>query len=142
MKTTILSLSLLALLAATSCKKDKEEMTPLTKESIAGNYILTQATAQSGSSERDVTEFFLEDCERDDIIQFKTDMTFEVTDNGVQCDPPTEETGPWALPGNNKISIDGDEADVKKWDGKELHFSRSDVVDGQNVTVLFKMRKQ
>jgi len=83
----------------------------------------------------------MQDCERDDVLHLKADLTFEVTDNGVQCDPPTEETGVWAIINEKTIFIDDDEAEVKKWNGKELHFARPDNINGQDVTIVFKLRK-
>src|SRR6476620_1957528 len=120
MKKLLLSLSLINLLAVISCSPDKELAPALTKEALAGDYQITAITAKSASTEWDVSEFYLEDCERDDIIHFKTDLTFEVTDEGIKCNPPSNDSGPWDIINDHTIFLDDDDAEVKKWDGKVL----------------------
>ena len=141
MKRSILTLLLFSLLTATSCKPDKELEPALKRETIVGDYIVTAITIRSGALEQDVREYFMEDCEYDDVIHFKADLTFEVTDEGVQCDPPTHEVGPWDIIDNNTFVLDEEEVEVKKWDGKELHFARPDFFNGQEVSVVFKLQK-
>jgi len=134
---------MLCLLTATSCQKEKgEEKVQLNTTAVAGNYKVTAITMLAGTVESDVRPFFMEPCEYDDLIQFKTDKTFIVTDAGVRCSPPTDETGTWDLPGNNKFILDGEETEVKKWDGKELHLTTSETVNAQQATITFKLEKQ
>lgn len=141
MKRTFFSFSLISLLFTISCSPDKELEPALTKQAIIGDYIVTAITAKSPTSEWDVSEYYMEDCERDDVIHFKADLTFEVTDDGIKCNPPTSESGPWDIINDHTIFLDDDEAEVKKWDGKELHFARPDIINGQDVSIIFKLRK-
>jgi hypothetical protein len=142
MKKITLGLAMLSLLTATSCEKEKEDKSALEINNVAGNYKVTGVTMLSGATESDVSEFFMQACDRDDILNLKTDKTFAVVDAGIQCAPPNNENGTWDLPGNNKLVLDGEVADVKKWDGKQLHISREEIIFGQNATVTFKLEKQ
>ena len=143
MKKTTFGLALLCLLTATSCKKEKgEEKIQLNTTTVSGNYKVTAITMLTGTVESDVRPFFMEPCEYDDIIQFKTDKTFMVTDAGMKCSPASNETGTWDLPGNNKFILDGEETEVKKWDGKELHLSAAETINSQPTTITFKLEKQ
>jgi hypothetical protein len=136
-----LSFSLLGLLSFTACSKDKDDTITLTESSIAGRFVVINVTALTGTVERDVTEFFMMDCEKDDVITLNKNNTFKVTDEGIVCTPPTDEEGAWSLPGNGKIDIDGEVMKVTKWDGIELHFNRQERIDDKDAVVTFKLRK-
>jgi hypothetical protein len=144
MKKTLLAMAALALLTFSSCKKDDDDNrdTSVTKEALAGDYKLVSASAKVGSlPEFDATDQYADECALDDILTLKTDFTFLRTDAGVKCSPVGDETGTWALPGNNKIVIEGQELTIIKWDGKELHGTTTQtipVVGQATLTVKFK----
>lgn len=150
MKRMLLTLTTFCLLALTNCSKDDSnddtnQPPSLTKESLAGNYKLSSLWAKTNltPTEIDITNQ-LEACLRDDIYSLKTDFTYTYSDAGTKCNPPADDTGTWALPGNNKIDLDGDRFDVVKWDGKELQISRqeTDPTTQQQATVRAVLTKQ
>ena len=145
MKKTLLAFSALALLTFGSCDKEDDVDTSITKEALAGSYKLTAITAKVGSfPEQDFTNQALEACERDDITTLKTDFTYTYTDAGTKCSPPSDFTGTWGLPGNNKMEIDGDVYTIAKWDGKELHGTTTEVepTTGQQAIITVKYTRQ
>jgi hypothetical protein len=149
MKKMLLAFVAAGMLLFSSCSKDDDEddNTPppsLTKESLAGNYKLTGLKVKLGSApEIDYLGQFPA-CEVDDIYNLKTDFTYAYIDAGTKCNPPGDDTGVWGLPGNNKITLDGQELNVDKWDGKELHATGSgtDPNTGQSGTVRFEFTRQ
>ena len=145
MKKTLLAITTLTLLTFGSCKKDDDDNgeKEVTKETLAGDYKLASVWAKYGSfDEMEVTEDYLEECVLDDKLTLKTDFTFLRTDTGLKCNPPGDDSGTWALPGNNKIVIEGREMTIIKWDGKELHGSAIENIPffGQ-ATVTLKFNK-
>jgi hypothetical protein len=142
---------LLFLLSATlifiaGCKKDDDEpedTTSVTIKNVSGNYKLTDYALKSGS----VTISFYDSipsCSQDDIITLKTDKTYTWADSGVKCTGSTDETGTWDLSGTTKFIWDGDTLDINRFDGKDLEisFTEEDDQTGQDVSLIFKFRKQ
>ncbi len=122
MKKAILALSMLVVLA--SCKKDKndEQITP-TKENLTGSYKMTAATLASGGTSVDIfnNPTFFEACDRDDIYKLNADLTYEIVDAGMVCNPDNNYTGgTWSLVSTTSINIDGDVYTIKSWNGKTL----------------------
>ena len=149
MKKLLLTFTTLSLLLLASCDKDdddKNEEPSVTVESLSGNYKLTAIWVKPDAlpSEIDATDRFLAPCVKDDIYNLKTDFTYAYIDAGTKCDPPGDDNGTWALPGNNVIHIDGDPYNVVKWDGSNLHISQSgtDPDTGQTGTVRLEFTRQ
>lgn len=150
MKKLLLAFTTLSMLLLSSCDKDDDEdeneEPSVTVESLAGNYKLTGIWVKLNSlpSEVEVTNDRLEDCEKDDIYNLKSDFTYAYLDAGTKCSPPGDGSGTWALPGNNVIHIDGTPFNVVKWDGTELHISQSgtDPATGQSGTVRIVFIRQ
>jgi hypothetical protein len=150
MKKFLLTFTTFCLLFLTNCSKDDDnddtnQPPALTKEALAGNYKLTSVWVKTNlvPTEVEVTDQ-LDACERDDIYNLKTDFTYIYTDAGTKCTPPGDGDGTWALPGNDKIDLDGTRFDVVKWDGKELQISRqeTDPTTQQQATVRLVFTKQ
>jgi hypothetical protein len=120
MRKIILSLAVIMLVTA-SCKKgDNDESLALTKENIAGSYKLTAVTMGG----QDLMSQFVEDCMRDDIYTFKTDLTYSYADAGIKCDPDGSYTdGEWSVPSNTTFEYDGDTYTVVKFTSKTLQIS-------------------
>lgn len=78
---TVFSLFILA-----SCKKDKDE-DPSTPLSIVGKW--KQSSGTYNPAYFGTTDYFAdyEACEKDDIIEFKSDNTFEINEGATKCDP-------------------------------------------------------
>ena len=129
---------------ATACKKDNNDSVPITTENLAGNYKFASATVKYGSSpEQDYSSFvFTEECEKDDITTLKTDGTYTVLDAGVQCDPPTEDSGTWSLSGSNTIVMDGEDFTISRFDGKTLQLTDTYTDNGQTITLKLTLSKQ
>lgn len=129
-------------LLATACKKDDNNNTPITEENLVGSYKVVSIKAKYGSSpEMDITDDFLDPCEKDDIITLKSNKTYVVTDAGVQCDPPTNEEGEWSLQGSTFHFEDIDYT-IDKFEGGTLQFSATETYQGQTSKVIFTFKKQ
>lgn len=139
MKKMFFALSVVALLA-TSCKKDDAEKSSnvtATKENLTGSYMLSKVAAQVGSyPESDVTNVYLEQCDRDDIYKLNADDTYQVVDAGEQCD--NDYQGDWSLTNATTIVIDGDTYTIRKFDGKSLEL----VLDSGNGKLISYYTKQ
>ena len=130
MKKILLSFSVVALLATTSCKKDNDNnnnqsVTP-TKENLVGTWKVTAATVSSGgqnvnvfNNSNEMMNFF-EPCERDDQYQLKSDLTYAYVDAGTQCDPEGSYDGTWNLVNATTLQVDGQDGTIKSFNGKNL----------------------
>ena len=129
MKKILLSLSVAALFATTSCKKDKEttnqSVTP-TKENLVGTWKITAATVSSGGQNVNVFNNsnesinFFEPCERDDRYQLNADLTYAYIDAGTQCDPEGSYEGTWNLVNATTMQVDGQDGTIKSFNGTSL----------------------
>ena len=89
----------------TSCKKDKDKTCALSVTAVAGNYKITaiRYKATPTSAETDYFNIFFSDpCERDDVFSFNANGTYILTDAGVRCSPPGDDSGLWSLTINSK----------------------------------------
>jgi hypothetical protein len=141
MKKLFLSLSVLALLTATSCNKDNDdvpqEITP-TKENLTGTYKITAATMQVGSSAAvDIfnDNAFFEACQKDDNHKLNANLTYEMEDAGTQCNPPGTYSDFWDLVNSSTIEIDGVQGTIKSWDGRTLVVAGTD--QGTTITMTY-----
>jgi|SRR5215213_3182552 len=140
MKKVLFGLLSLTLIVATSCKKSKDAPA-LTKENVAGTYILEKVTAKvNGGAEQDITSDMYEDCEKDDEMTFNVDFTFNSHDAGTECSG--DYSGTWALPAANKFEFDGTVYDVANWDGTRLAYSQTSEQMGITGTVTFYIKKK
>lgn len=142
MKSTFLCLSLFALLS-TACKKDKDEAKPVTKEDLAGTYVITSVKAQAGTpNEVDYTELVFDDCQRDDTYVLKADGTYTIDDNANTC-PDSPEGGVWDFK-DNKFTIEAfsQTGNLKSWDGKTLVVENTVSVSGFTQTVQVTFTRQ
>ncbi len=144
MKKSVIALLTFATLATVSCKKeDKQEAPAVTKENIAGTYMVGSYKVQIGSGvEEDKTTEVFEPCQLDDMTTFKTDLTYAVVDAGTQCSPATEESGAWDLPSSTSMVFDGETFTIKSWNGKELVLTQTDNSGGINVITTLTINKQ
>ena len=111
MKTTLLSLSLLSILALgnLSCKKDSDdsEECEINVATVAGKYKLVSAKFVNGSTETDALPTLYDACELDDINELKPDKTFVYTDGGTVCTPSGSTSGTWDISGMTLILNSG-----------------------------------
>ncbi len=109
MKKLLFGAMALVLFVGAGCKKDKKDATcELNSASIVGNYKLTAATMQSGTSSPEVSilNTFYQPCELDDITTYNANNTFAYQDQGTVCDPSGSYTGTWSLSGSNLLQIE------------------------------------
>ncbi|HYC28425.1 MAG TPA: hypothetical protein VEB42_06400 [Chitinophagaceae bacterium] len=139
MKKVLFGLLSLTLIVATSCKKSKDAPA-LTKENVAGQWMLDKVTFKYASSEQDITSAWVDDCEKDDVITLKVDFTYDSKDEGVEC--TGDYSGTWGLPAANKFELDGDQYDVSTWDGSSLAISQAYDFGGNNGTIIMYMKKK
>jgi len=120
-KLLILSFSFLLFI---SCNKDESDSPTCTTSAatIAGTYKTTAAVYKETSSgaEQDVYDLLLNDCEKDDLINLKTNSTYEITEGTINCTPPSDPiSGSWSIPGSNLI-LEGESSTIKSFDCKTL----------------------
>ena len=82
-----LAFLIISLAGLSSCKKDKDQPA-ISIESISGSYKIAAWTYQYAQLPEEDLIQYMEDCEKDDILNFKDDKSFTNTDAGVQCTPP------------------------------------------------------
>lgn len=107
-----------------SCSKDAGN-TPCTINSaaIAGTYKLTAVTYKANSTTAEVDYFkdpYYVACERDDVITFNSNGTYQFTDAGIVCSPSGNDNGTWVLSGTTSMQIDGDNVILESFDCKTL----------------------
>jgi hypothetical protein len=131
--------TLIVLLAAFffSCQKDPEPPTCATNAtSLSGSYKITAVTYKENASAAEVdyySLFYTEPCERDDILTFNANGTYQFTDAGIVCDPSNSDNSTWSLVGNT-ITVDGDPATIESFDCKTLVvFTEDEVVPGDKI---------
>jgi len=132
-KTPIFILSALVLF---SCKKDSEETCATNTASVSGSYKVTAVTYKENATAPEInyyTVWYTETCERDDIITFNSNGTYQSVDAGVVCTPSNGDNGTWSLVGNT-IQLDGDPATIESFDCKSLVISIADgLVNGDKI---------
>jgi hypothetical protein len=119
-----------------SCKKDKNECTT-SVSAISGAYKITSMLYKenASASETEVFPIWFDACERDDVLTFNTNGTYQETDAGIKCSPPGDDDGTWALSGNT-MTIDGDPTTLESFDCKTLVLVNSDTqVAGDRVKI-------
>ena len=142
MKKTIIAFVAIVTLA-TSCKKDKNEQTAVTKENLAGTYKIASVKMQvNGGAEQDITTSYYEACELDDLQTLKTDMTYLNVDAGVQCSPAGDFSGTWDLPNNTTIVLDGFSLTIKSLTGSQLVVGDSETSGGVTTSYAITLNKQ
>jgi hypothetical protein len=139
MKKSILALSVFSLLF-TACKKDKDEpanVTP-TVQNLSGRYKLAQIAAKVGSSpEQNVTDSYLESCEKDDIYTLNVNLTLAYQDAGTVCNPSESYDSDWKLNSSTSIELDGDTYTIRKFNGTSLELTEN-YGGGTLITYLTK----
>jgi hypothetical protein len=119
-KTTLFILSAVLLF---SCKKDNEEPACTTNAtSVSGSYKIASVTYKENAAAAEVdfyTVIYAEPCERDDVLTFNANGTYQATDAGTVCTPAGGNSGTWSLSGNT-ITLDGDASTIESFDCKTL----------------------
>jgi len=107
-----------------SCKKNKDNNSSCTTDvaSISGSYKITAYTYQASPSSPEVdhyTTLFPDACDRDNVLVFSTNGTYQLVDAGVVCSPSGDDNGTWSLSGNT-MTVNGDQTTIESFDCKTL----------------------
>ncbi len=121
-----------------SCNKDDDNNPPaITMESLAGDYKITSATIAG----TDILDIYLKACQKDDVYTLNADGTYEITDAGTTCIPPSDTTGTWTLSGND-ITIGTQQFTVVNFNGSTIEATTIADQNGIPVTVDVVFTKQ
>lgn len=139
MKKVLFGLLSLTLIVATSCKKSKDAPA-FTKENVSGAYSLEKVTFKVGNNEQDFTDYYVESCQKDDIITLNIDFTYDSQDAGEEC--TGDYSGTWGIPAASKFQRDDTIYDVASWDGTNLAVSESYDFGGNTGSLILYMKKK
>lgn len=127
------------LLCLFSCKKEETaNKTALTKENIVGTW---KQTAETQNGINTWNSAFYDECEMDDVVQFKSDDTYQRTDAGQTCASSTNESGSWSLTGTAFV-INGQSMSVDSFTGSKLVLKQTETSNGATLTVMATLTKQ
>jgi len=142
MKRALLIMASSAVLFA--CKKEKAD-TPgcaITVENLSGGYRLTalQYKLSQNAAPADFLAY-MDDCEKDDIINLKKDGTYKEDDAGTVCDPVKTAEGTWQLHGNTLTSDGTLNGTIASYDCKTLvYYIDNAITPGDRLT--YTLEKQ
>jgi hypothetical protein len=140
MKKVLFGLLSIALITGTACKKSKDAPA-ITKENLAGTYVMTASTMKMGSSpEMDIFSQ-LDACQKDDQFKLNLDGSFLVIDAGTKCDPDGSYSDTWSLSGTT-ITIEGESGTVSKFDGTNLEVTSEYTDSGITFQLKATYKKQ
>jgi len=127
-----------------ACKKEKADAPgcAITVENLSGAYKLT-ALQYKLSQNAAPSDFlaYMDDCEKDDIINLKKDGTYKEDDAGTVCDPAKTAEGTWLLHGNTLISDGTLNGTIAGYDCKTLvYYIDNAITPGDRLT--YTMVKQ
>lgn len=90
-------LVLLVTVAFASCKKSSDEATTcgVTVAAVAGNYKITKITISSLGVNQDITDDVLSTCQKNAVINLKSDKTATYTESGTGCSGT--DSGTWDI---------------------------------------------
>lgn len=142
--TRILALVVLSAVAFSACSKNKEESLAVTKDNLAGTYMITSIIAKQNSDpEQDVTDqYFDEACEIDDEYLLKASGSLDRFDGSTTCSPTNAYTGDtWAID-NKTIVFDDFYGDVIKLTTTQMVLKFTMTVGNQSITVTYYFSKK
>ncbi len=107
MKKVLFGLMAISLLAATGCKKDKDETCDLNTTTLQGTYKITAATYKADANAPVEDEYATWDlCDKDDLYILGANFQLTITDAGQVCTPSNSDTGGWLFDAaNNQLSL-------------------------------------
>src|SRR5436190_23338529 len=125
--------------ALSSC--DKPLICEVSKENIIGSFILAAAAYRSNSTATEIDYYDVispDPCDKDDILTFKSDGSFELVDAGLKCSPENNDSGVWTLNGRT-LTSDGDKTPIVDFEcNKRIVFSITDVyISGDKLKMTY-----
>jgi len=121
-------------MAIFSCKKDKNDNTndnpscATNVASISGSYKIMAYTYKASASSPEIdyyTTLFPDACDRDNVLSFNANGTYQLVDAGIVCSPSGDDNGTWSLSGNT-MTVDGDGTAIESFDCKTLVLANMD----------------
>lgn len=127
-----------------ACKKEKENTPrcPITAENLSGAYKLTalQYKTSANAAPSDYLAY-MDDCEKDDIINLKNNGTYKEDDAGTVCDPVKTAEGTWQVHGNTLTSDGTLHGTISSFDCKTLvYYVENAIKPGDRLT--YTLEKQ
>jgi hypothetical protein len=128
------------LLLLTACSKEKD--VAITKENIAGTYKYVKVTFKPGGngSEKDVSSFYLPDCEKNNLLTFEVDGDYIYDATGVTCG--VDENSIWNLNSTTSISIDGTVFELESFNGSTMIIAHNFDHLGEDGKLKTHLKKQ
>jgi hypothetical protein len=169
--TKLLTLLLLSAALYTSCKKDKGDDTEtpatttpppatppttpptdtpttsandtlaITKDNLVGTYIVASIKYKINGITTDMTNQIMLPCEKDDLLIFKADLTFEYKDAGTVCSPSGDNKSTWSTDGKT-VTIYGTKNTVKVLTRTTLVFEDLMTESGISYTATTTLTRQ
>lgn len=128
-----------------SCKKDEDKPSgcEINKANLSGSYKFTAVEYKQSASATPVNYMqFMEDCEKDNILELRNDGTYEYKDAGNVCASHEVEKGSWNLQGHI-LTLDDEPlpGTITSFDCKTLvYYVENGITDGDRMT--YTMTKQ
>lgn len=148
MKRTLLLLALFGFLF--SCKREMpEDATPLTDSIKDKNWLLIADSTVSSAGTVENNYDLLPGCEKDDLVQFKSNKTLVRDEGATKCnasDPQTMTIGTWALNESSKVltftSVEKIDFKIQKLDASNLVLTTVETINGVTFTetATFKVK--
>jgi hypothetical protein len=119
------------ILFGVACSKsdNNTNSSAITVANLSGSYKLTAATASALGITINVLDS-LPACQRDDIYQLNSNLSFGYVDAGTKCAPPGDYTDTWSLIGTTKLVIGADTANIQSFSGKTLVVTKDVTITG------------
>ena len=114
-----------------SCKKDNDKNSTCTSDvtSISGSYKIAAYTYKASATSPEIDYYntlFPDACDRDNVLRFDANGTYQLIDAGVVCSPSGDDNGTWGVSGNT-MTIDGDATTIQSFDCKTLVLANKDI---------------
>lgn len=147
MKTMTIKCTLTVMIASAllfSCKKEKSSPSgcEISVTGLSGSYKLTALQYRENATATPVDYLtYLEDCEKDDIMELKGNGTYTYHDAGTVCQEQTVDHGTWEVKGNTLTSDGKLQGTIASYDCKTLvYYVEGALTKGDKLT--YTMVKQ
>jgi hypothetical protein len=139
--TKLLAFSLVIISSFAACTKTTTQT--YTKAELIGTYtiISIRGTANNGP-EQDLINVYLDECQKDDLMVLKDDLSLQMVDAGTTCVPSSNNnTGDWDLIGNT-FYWNGEDYRIKSLTNTNLVIDQSTTSGSvtETITVTFIRR--
>lgn len=127
-----------------SCKKEKNSPSgcDISLTGLAGSYKLTALQYNQSAAAAPVDYLtYLEDCEKDDVMELKSDGTYTYHDTGITCKESATDHGTWVVSGKTLTSDGQLKGTIDSYDCKTLvYYVDNALTNGDRLT--YTMVKQ